>query len=287
MNEKVRKWINVLLVLVFAASTLLLVRHWIQSEQADRTYEEAQSLAGLTEKKPEAEAQPATEPEAATQPSVETAPPETEPQTVWVPVPVEDDRFIKELEGTDLTALREVNPDVVGWIYSPSTKINYPIMHGEDNQFYLEHNWKKEKNIKGSIFLETTNSPDLKDFRSILYGHNMKDDSMFGGLDIYTNKSYWQKRQYVYLVTDEGVFRYEVYACYKAEVESDTYTTKHRNDREKTDFIAMTIEKSVLDTGIVPEITDRILTLSTCVTNADYRLVVHARLPMMEVPAEG
>lgn len=284
MNENTRKWLNIVLVVVFAVSTLLMLRHWIQSGQADSAYEEAQQLAGLTkEEETAAETQPATQPEEITEPPTETVPPETEPQTVWVPAPVEEDRFMEELEKTDLAALREINPDVVGWIYGPSTQINYPIMHGEDNQFYLEHNWKKEKNVKGSIFLESTNSPDLKDFRSILYGHNMGDDSMFGVLDIYTNKSYWQKRQYVYLVTDEGVLRYEVYACYKADVESDTYALSQRTDEEKAAFIAMTIENSVLDTGIVPEVTDRILTMSTCVTSADLRLVVHARLPMIEV----
>lgn len=283
MNEKMRKWFNIVLVVVFAVSTLLMLRHWIQSEQADSAYEEAQQLAGLAKEETTAETQLATRPEEITEPPTETVPPETEPQTVWVPAPVEEDRFMEELEKTDLAALREINPDVVGWIYGPSTQINYPIMHGEDNQFYLEHNWKQEKNVKGSIFLESTNSPDLKDFRSILYGHNMGDDSMFGVLDIYTNKSYWQKRQYVYLVTDEGVLRYEVYACYKADVESDTYALSQRTDEEKAAFIAMTIENSVLDTGIVPEVTDRILTMSTCVTSADLRLVVHARLPMIEV----
>lgn len=279
----VRKWINLLLALVFLGSTVMMVRHWIQSEQADQTYEEAQLVAGRPAAvQPQEVRAPETE-QMTTQPT-ETIPEETQPQTIWVPAPVEDDRYMEELADINLQALREVNPDVVGWIYGPSTQINYPIMQGEDNAYYLQHSWKGQKSVKGSIFLESTNSADLKDFRSIVYGHNMGDDSMFGELDIYTNKSYWQKRRYVYLVTDEGVWRYEVYACYKAEVESDTYALRQRTDAQKADFIAMTIEQSVLDTGIVPEITDRILTLSTCVSDAKQRLVVHARLPMMEQP---
>jgi len=285
MGKKLRKWINGVLIAVFAVSMTLTVYHWIQSKQAEQSYSEARQLAGLT-KDSAASAVP-TQPAAPTQPTEEPGPVGTEAQPYWIPAPVDDDPVLRELAVTDLGALRDVNPDVVGWIYSPGVEINYPIVQGEDNLFYLEHSWEKEENVSGSIFLESTNSPDLKDFRSILYGHNMRDGSMFGSLNIYLYKPNWEKDPYIYLITDEGVLRYEIYACYKAGVESDTYQLVRDDAASREKLIALTLELSELDTGIVPQVTDRILTLSTCVGNAEYRLVVHARLPMIEVQPEG
>lgn len=286
MTEKMRKFLTVLLTAVFAISTILLIAHSLDTENAEDSYEQAQQIAGLAQETAPAEE---TAPSAAADPldeTVPTVPAETEPQTVWVPAEVEADEYMQKLEDTDLDALREVNPNVVGWLFIPNTKINYPIVQGEDNQYYLKHTWDNKKSVAGSIFLETTNASDFSDFRSLVYGHNMADSSMFGSLYRYSNKTYWEAYPYVYLVTDEGVLRYEIYASYKAAVDSSTYALSLNNSKIKSGFIQMTIDESELETGIVPAVTDRILTLSTCMGSADYRRVVHAKLTMVEVEIE-
>lgn len=287
MTEKTRKVLTALLTAVFVVSTILLVTHSLDAAASEDSYEQAQQIAGLTQESvPMEETAPQTSAAVPPEGSVPDAPAETEPQTMWVPADVEEDEYMKELAATNLDALREVNGDVVGWLFIPNTKINYPIVQGEDNQHYLEHTWNNKKNVAGSIFLEATNAADFSDFRSIVYGHNMADGSMFGSLHRYSSKTYWETYPYIYLVTDEGVLRYEIYASYKAAVDSKTYALSIVSVKAKNTFIQMTLEESELETGIVPAATDRILTLSTCAGNYDYRRVVHARLVMVEVEIE-
>lgn len=279
---------NLLLTAVLLVSMGLLLRHVIQTRESERANEQAQQLAGLAQQEtvPEQTADPEPEPETVPVP-VETVPPETEPPKIWVPAPVEEeDQHMEKLASTNLAALREENPDVVAWLFIPNTLIHYPVVQGDDNQYYLEHTWQGMKSVSGSIFLEASNSADLKDFRSILYGHNMADSTMFGSLHRYSQLGYWKNYPYVYLVTDEGVLRYEIYSSYKAEVTSNTYALHLDREADQKAFIQVTLDQSELDTGIQPAYTDRILTLSTCVGSAAYRRVVHARLPMIEVAAE-
>jgi REP element-mobilizing transposase RayT len=160
-----------------------------------------------------------------------------------------------------------------------------PISHQFiDNDFYLKHTWQKQRNSVGSIFLEHLNRPDLTDFNTIVYGHNMRDKSMFGQLDNYSIEGFWETHPYVYIAIDSGVYRYEVFAFLQAPVDSVTYSIRPQRDDTKQEFIDYSMEHTWIDTGVRPVITDRILTLSTC-TGRDYsaRNVVQARLPMMEV----
>ena len=208
----------------------------------------------------------------------------TEPVTYWVPVPVEGDPVMEEMAEINIAALREENEDVLGWIRIPDTRIDYPLLQGEDNDFYLKHTWQKQRNSVGSIFLEHLNRPDLTDFNTIVYGHNMRDKSMFGQLDNYSIEGFWETHPYVYIAIDSGVYRYEVFAFLQAPVDSVTYSIRPQRDDTKQEFIDYSMEHTWIDTGVRPVITDRILTLSTC-TGRDYsaRNVVQARLPMMEV----
>ena len=201
-----------------------------------------------------------------------------------VPVPVEGDPVMEEMAEINIAALREENEDVLGWIRIPDTKIDYPLLQSEDNDFYLKHTWQKQRNSVGSIFLEHLNRPDLTDFNTIVYGHNMRDKSMFGQLDNYSIEGFWETHPYVYIAIDSGVYRYEVFAFLQAPVDSVTYSIRPQRDDTKQEFIDYSMEHTWIDTGVRPVITDRILTLSTC-TGRDYsaRNVVQARLPMMEV----
>lgn len=271
MKKKTRLWLNILLAAVFVCSTVLLLRGLGDNSAGQEDYGDAIAIASGVS--PEA-TQPATE--ATTQP--------TEPETVWIPAPVEDDPMMEEMAAIDLASLRAVNQDVVGWIRIPKTKIDYPLMQGEDNEHYLKHTWKGGKNIVGSIFLESLNSPDLTDYNTIIYGHNMSSGAMFAGLHKFRKQDYWEAHPYVYITTDAGVYRYEIFSSYRAEVESPAYGLSFNQMKTRTNFLQHSLESSVIDTGIQPEIHDRIVTLSTC-SGAGYsnRWVVQARLKMVEV----
>lgn len=268
-----KKLLSFLLLAVFVISTGWLVWNFFSYRSGGDTYSDARQMAQQSATEP-TETQPqATE--------AETQPPE-EPEPVWMPVPIEgDDPNLESLKELDLKALRQVNEDVLGWIRIPGTKVDYPMVQGEDNDFYLEHDWEKKEQYVGSIFLECRNSPDFTDFNTIIYGHNMSNGSMFGTLWKYEYGENWKDMPYVYLVTDGGILRYEVFSTYMAEVDSSTYglSFNQRETREK--FIAMALEKSDIDTGITPAVTDQIITLSTCSGMGHAtRRVVHARLPM-------
>ena len=196
----------------------------------------------------------------------------------------EADENMDKLAAIDLNALRQSNPDVVGWIYIPNSRIHYPLMQGEDNTYYLERTWEGSPNTYGSIFLESRNSPDFTDFNTIIYGHNMLDGSMFGGLSNYAAQWFWEWNRYIYILTDAGIFRYEIFASYFAPIDSPTYGLSFYQLKTREEFIAHALENSQIDTGITPAVTDRIITLSTC-TGMGYesRRVVQAYLKMIPV----
>jgi len=177
---------------------------------------------------------------------------------------VHSDPVVMELLAMDLDALREHNPEVVGWVYIPNTAIDYPMVQGADNDFYLKHTWMKEENNAGAIFLEAENSVDMSDFNTIIYGHNMRNGSMFSDLNKYQSRSYLLNHPYAYVLTDNGVYRYDLYATYKAGVRSITYAMKIQTEKKRNELISFIDNYSQLDMDVMPSVDDHLLTLSTC-----------------------
>lgn len=178
--------------------------------------------------------------------------------------PDDSDPISRTLAEMDLSALQQVNPDVVGWIYIPNTVVSYPLLIGVDNQEYLRHTWLKEHCTMGSIFLESNSQPDLSDFNTIIYGHRMRDMSMFAILQYYSDKAYWEGHPRVYVVNDFGVYRYDIYAAYETGLRSPVYELYVTDPVRKEEIIGYGLTNSVIDTGIVPTADDQIVTLSTC-----------------------
>lgn len=176
----------------------------------------------------------------------------------------DDDLVIRELMETDLEALRQENEDMVGWITIPGTTIDYPLMQWTDNQFYLKHSWKQTPNPNGSIFMEWQNSRDFTDFNTIIYGHNMNSGAMFGSLRQFRRQPYWEEHPTFYIVCDQGVLRYDIFAVHRAGVDTIIFGLNLDTDEKKTRFIRFATDYSSYDTGIEPTIEDRIVTLSTC-----------------------
>lgn len=274
MTEKRRKLLTLLLAITFGAGLVMMLLSHLDGQESQVSYESAVELASQSVET----APPATEPptEPATEPVQETLPPQ------WVPAKVEEDPVLEELESINLEALREENPDVVGWISIPQTNIHYPVTQGEDNSYYLEHTWDQQRSFGGGIFLECQNSRDLSDFNTILYGHNMRNGSMFADLHDFSDPQFAEEHPYVYLVTEEGIWRYEIFASFNAPVDSKIYGLSFRQRQTREEFLQYALENTQIQTGITPAVSDRILTLSTC-TGLGYsaRRVVLARLPMV------
>ena len=198
----------------------------------------------------------------------------------WRELPVENDPFMELLKQADLAALQAVNADVLGWLEIPDTQLKYPMVRGLDNTFYLKHDWKKQRNIVGAAFLERLNQEDFSDFHSLIYGHRLVDGGMFGSLGNYSEQSYWEAHPYVYIYDEKGAHRYEIFSAYEASVKSLTYQVGFSGEESKMRFLEHCMSSSVIDTGVVPTLDDRILTLSTCTASGSdaKRWVVQACL---------
>lgn len=179
----------------------------------------------------------------------------------------------KVLDG--IAALHEKNPEVIGWIQFENMDISYPIMQGKDNDYYLSHTFSGEENSAGSIFMEASNSPDFEDCHTIVYGHNMKNRSMFGSLKNYKKKDYYEGNEYFRIFTLDKVYRYQIFAYYDISMYGDVYNNQFGPDDYFQSFIDTMVSRSYYDTGVIPEKTDKIVTLSTCSTEGN-RFVINA-----------
>ena len=288
MNRKTMRIILIsLLAAIFAVSVGMVIYNQIQYQKAIADADEAAQLAGLhTSRQPETRP-PATSPPVetgapASAPPTETAVPTEEPPPVetmpseWYLLPEE----ARDLVGLDLGALRAVNKDVAGWISIPGTIVSYPLIQGANNQYYLRRNWKKQSITSGSIFMDAECSRDLTDFHTIIYGHRMRNETMFGTLKYYSRKSYWQAHPSVYIVLEDAIYRYDIFAAHEVAVTSIIYRLDLETNHLEEEFLQYCTGHSSLKTGLIPGAGDRILTLSTCTsTSSDTsRWVVHGVL---------
>lgn len=179
----------------------------------------------------------------------------------------------------DFAALQKRNPDTVGWIFCTGTAIDYPIVQGPDNEYYLARLFTGTSNAAGSIFLDYRNSPDFTDRHSILYGHNMKNGSMFASLTSYRDPEYFREHPQFLLCTPEKTYSVKIFSGYSAGVEDEAWRISFDSEEEFADWAAQEKEKSCFESDIMPSGTDRIVTLSTCSYEfEEARFVVHGIL---------
>ena len=180
----------------------------------------------------------------------------------------------------DFDKLKSVNEDVVGWIYVDALPdISYPIVKGKDNQTYLHQTYEKNYNFAGTIFVDYENSGDFSDCNTLVYGHNMKNGSMFGHLKKFRedDKLYSQDK-YFWILTPERNYRYEIISAYTTGVNSDTYTLFKGPGEEFEKYLETIKGYSEIQTDDTDlTIKDKIVTLSTCTGNESTRFVVQGK----------
>lgn len=177
-------------------------------------------------------------------------------------------------------SLREINNDTVGWLTVPGTNIDYPVVKTTDNDYYLTHNYKKQNDYNGWVFMHYLNNDTILDKNTILFAHNRYYSGvMFGTLNKINNKD-WYNNASNNLITFNTIYnnyKWEVFSIYSINVTADYLKTIFNNDKEWSDFIKLISDRSVFKSNIEVGKDDKILTLSTCLDN-NRRLVVHAVL---------
>lgn len=195
-------------------------------------------------------------------------------------LPKEDSRGLKEEKENvihnSIQRLMQSNEEMIGWIAFEHPDINYPVMQGEDNEYYLNHTFQGEKNPSGSIFADAINSSDWNDAHTIVYGHNMKNLSMFGSLRSYKRKDFYGGNEYFSIYTDRMTYVYQIFSCYEVPEDSDVYTVWYTADENFEKLVDRMKQQSYYDTGVEVSGEDKIITLSTCSTEGN-RFVIHAK----------
>lgn len=187
----------------------------------------------------------------------------------------EDDDFKR----INFKELKKENPDVIAWLYAEDTVINYPVVQGEDNEYYLYRTVSGEWNGKGSIFADYRCAKPFSDFNTILYGHRMKDGSMFYSLTKYEEQSYYEKHPVMRLFTPKKTYDLEIFAAVRIPSDSSLYRCDFQGEKEKAAYLKEVGEKSLIDTGVKVTPKERIVMLSTCTYEFENaRLVVYGKL---------
>ena len=188
-----------------------------------------------------------------------------------------DEQTAPEKINIDFAALQAMNDDVVAWIYCPGTKINYPVLQAEDNDYYLYRLMDGASNANGSIFMDYRNKSDLSDENTMIYGHHMRSGAMFAALIDYKKASYYEKHPYIYIMTPEQNYRMELFAACTVDSTSDIYATEPTESAVR-ECIATSVFASPIDYP-----TGNIVTLSTCTYEYDdARFIVLGELVPLE-----
>jgi len=192
----------------------------------------------------------------------------------------------EDFEFEELVENNEINKDTIGWITIAGTSIDYPIVQASDNCYYLTHDCNGDESKYGSIFMDCHNAEDFSDKHTILYGHNMKNGSMFHDLNEYDSHVYLDEHSYI-KVHSQGVYRkWAIFSTYSTEPEFNYLKTEFDSLEDYSSFLNSLLSHSEFsDLKVQVTTEDKILTLSTCSDDLENgRRVVHAKLveEMME-----
>jgi sortase B len=188
----------------------------------------------------------------------------------------------EEIERLSLQELHEqfeaVNSDYVGWIVVNGTKINYPFVLGQDNSYYLNHNFQKRRLKHGAIFMDYRNKSDFSDQHIVLYGHAMRDQSMFGAIDLYKRQSFFNSHSTIEIRLKNETRIYRIFSAYQVDA-TITRLSVPANNRSLSSMFDTFTSRAMYPTNTDITNKDHILTLVSCTDDVDNgRIIVHAVL---------
>ncbi len=276
-KNKTKPWklvLRLLLAAVFLLAAFRLIDYFRENAESSRAQEELIDQA--------VRPVPSTQPEiVTTEPTVtqETEPLQetTEPPQETIPaisyeIPIE----------VDFEVLKAECPDIVGWIYSKGTPINYPVVQSDDNEYYLHRLPDGSYNSSGSLFMDFRCLSDVTDTNTIIYGHNMGNGSMFASLLGYEEQSYYEEHPVIWYLTPERAYKLELVAGFVTPSDSSTYDI-YNSEQELMDHLQYAVEESTFRSGVDLQEVRRVMTLSTC--TYDYAIARYVIIASV-LPAE-
>ena len=189
----------------------------------------------------------------------------------------------------DFDKLLALNDDVVGWIkFDEPAQISYPIAHGTSNNQYLRKTLEGKRNTAGTIFVDYLNKGDFSDENTFIYGHNMRNNTMFGQLKKYRDKEFYDQYPYFYIYTPDGrKTTYEIFAIRAVEDTSDAFQIGYGNEEGFQKYLDLARKQSLYQTDVEVPVDSKIVTLSTCIRGqSDKRLLIHAVAVNESLPEE-
>lgn len=177
--------------------------------------------------------------------------------------------IVKELEpeispvSVDFETLKKECNDIVGWLYCADTPINYPVVQADDNEYYLRRLLNGDRNISGTLFMDYRNSIGNKDWNTVIYGHNMKNDSMFGTITSYCEQTYYDQHPVLYFLTPDTDYKIELISGFVTPSTSALYNV-YLSESERMQVVTDIFNSSDFLSNAEFSDDDRLLTLSTC-----------------------
>lgn len=173
------------------------------------------------------------------------------------------------LAEVDHAALVEQNGDYACWLYAADMPIDYPVVQCANNDYYLDHLFNGKKNASGTLFIDYRNLPGFADPNTLVYGHHMRNQGMFGQLDEYAAQAFFEGHPYMLLLSSEGVRLVEIFAAYTTSSADHCYDIAISDDADMQAFIDTALKKSNIDTGVQVALSDHLITMSTCAYSFD------------------
>ena len=175
--------------------------------------------------------------------------------------------------------LMRQNADTVAYLNVLETAIQYPVVQGKDNEYYSTHTFAKKRRAAGAIFMDAWNDRKFSDFNTVIYGHNMKDGSMFSTMREYRHANFLRDHKYIEITLLNSKRSYKVFSAYMVKDDFDFRGFEHSTNQQRDVFIRQIINKSEINTNTEATAADSLLTLVTCASeNREWYWVVHAVL---------
>ncbi|MFA0814781.1 MAG: class B sortase [Anaerofustis sp.] len=179
-------------------------------------------------------------------------------------------------EQPSIASLKQINPDIVGWIRIENTDIDFPLLQCSNNSYYLTHTYTEEYNDAGSIFLDCGNSPYFTDQNTVIYGHARKDGTMFAQLKKYKKQSGYEESPVITIMIEDNIYYYQVFSVNIVDASYDYRSSEYA---DFSSYVRKMRNTSLIDSDAVVTDKSRIITLSTCSAEIeDGRLAVLAVL---------
>ncbi len=271
-GRNIYKIICIILIVILMIVLALFLRSWVIQRNAEERFQKLSEYVG-------SDGWNQLHDENDTASGTQDVPEEESETKSWLQLGVKiPERF------PDWEALRAENQDIYAWIYIPGTNVDYPILqHPTDDTYYLKHNLDGSRGYPGCIYTESFNNKNFKDYNTLIYGHNMKNQTMFRTLHKYEEANFLNDNPYIFVYTPEEILVYEIFAAYETDdahiLKTNDFSTES-GYQKYLDEILGTRDMSVhIRNNVEVSSQNHIITLSTCVSGQkDRRYLVQAVL---------